>query len=246
MPKVILLAASTAFLLLGVSCFGGDEPQVSEPQVSAEFATAAETAVEAALLTPDDLPPGWLAEPEDEDEDEDEETDFEFTGECETFDDEDLPGSVASADSDELTGPDDQVLVTSAVVFPSEEMAEAAVTGFERLTEICREQLKDGMVELFRDVFEERGADDAEVTVTVEDLPFEELGSGLGSYRINWSFAFEGRSAHGSMDFIFWRQGRLVGAISYMRTGDDNPREERELAQLVDAKLRFVEATLPS
>ncbi len=65
MPKAILLAASTAFLLLGVSCSGGGEPQVPEPQVSAEFATAAETAVEAALLTPDDLPPGWFVEPED-------------------------------------------------------------------------------------------------------------------------------------------------------------------------------------
>lgn len=238
MPKAVLLTAPIAFLLLGVSCFGG-----GEPQVSAEFAAAAEEAVEAALLTPDDLPPGWSSEPPAEEEND--EAVFELTGECEGYE-EDLPGTVARADSDELTGPDQQFLFTTAVVFPSDEMAEAAVLEIAKLYDACRQQLEDGWTESFRSLFEEGGAGAPEITVSVEDLKFEELASGLGSYRVNWSVELEERSRHGSMDFVHWRQGKVLGGLTYMIIGDENPREGRELAQLLDAKLRFVEATLPS
>ena len=244
MPKAVLLAASTAFLLLGVSCSGGGEPQVSEPQVSEEFVTAAEEAVAAALLTPDDLPPGWSAEPQDEDEDD--ETDIEFTGECEPYNEDEFPGSVAGADSDKLTGPENQLLYTSAEVFPSEETAEAAAAEFVKFLDTCGQQLQDAMVESFRTEFEDRGAPATEITVSVEDLQFEEFGSGMGSYRVNWSVMLEGRTLRGSMDVVSWRQGKIIGGFVYMRFGDENLREEQELAQLIDAKLRFVDATLPS
>ncbi len=233
MKPLLALAACCSSLLFSSCAFGGG---------TSAFEKAAENAVKAALLTPADLPPGWTAEPQDQDD----QTDVEFTGECAFYEEDEFPGSVATADSDELTGPQNQFVSTSAVAFKSEQEAADGLDEFIRLPDVCRRQLEDILTKTMSDSLAKEGIADANVTVSVQDFAFpDQLGSSRGSYRVNFSWVAGGVPFSGSMDFVFWQEGRMIGGFVYMTFGDLNMPEERHVASLIDNKLKFAEPSLP-
>ena len=81
-------------------------------------ATEAPKAAESAVLYLNDFYPGWTSSPPEEVEDQG------LSEECKRHD---APGKVTKAESDQFTGPDDQVVSSAATVFLSKEASQAAL-----------------------------------------------------------------------------------------------------------------------
>lgn len=229
--------------LLFAACSGNGSPA---DEVSDEFLAAAEDAVAAAVLTLDDLPAGWTAEPQDDDDDED----AEFSGECARLNQDEFPGEVASADSDKLTGPDNQIVYASAIAFASEDLARNALESYQLLENDCRNQLEDVLTSAFRESFAEDGVSDAELAtlqVTVEDLAFPRIRESLTAYRVVWRAELRGMPIGGTMDFTFWREGKMFGGIVYLAFGNGpDMADEEGVAKILADKVKQANDSLPS
>lgn len=242
--------AAIAVLAVGAlvyfSMAGGDSQPPAEVAVDDNFEAAAEEVVAAAKLTPADLPPGWVAQPQDEDDD----MEPELTGECEVLNQEELPGQLASADSDELVGPQRQRVYTTAVAFPSEDAAANAIDTYDSWTGPCRGQMAVALGDSIRDSLMESGvvAEDAStVDVGIDSLDFDGPRDGTKAIRVDWSALLEGAPAGGSMDFFIWQEGDLLGGFVYISVGDPPDPEDQELiADAMAEKLAAAAAFLPT
>ncbi len=244
MRTLSILLSLTAALFLA-ACSGSSGASISD--VSDQYIQAAQQAAEAALITIDDLPQGWVADPQDEDSDEDEDN-FLFTGECQPLNDIDsLPGQIADAVSDDFDEPG-HTFSTDAVAFASDGAAKDAFNLFRSLRITCSNQMRKAMVAAFRDVFAEDGATEAElatISVVVSDLPFPQLSDQADAYRVDWQADIGGTAYRVKMHFPYWRQGNMIGGLSYRTfAGEPDMTREALIANIAFDKLVEAEATL--
>lgn len=241
----ILLSLSAAVLL--ASCSGSSSVSVSE--LSDEYIQAAQRAVEAAVLTIDDLPAGWEIDPPDEDTDEDE-PDFLFTGECQPFNDIDnFPGEIANAESDDFEGPEGQSFTSDATAFASDKAAKDAFNLVRTLRITCSDQMRKMFTTALKDSFLEDGtATEAELAtlhVIVGDLPFPQFSDHADAYRVDIQIDVSGIAFHFKMHFPYWVHGKLIGSVTYMTfVGEPDMTKEALIAKIAFDKLVEAEATL--
>ena len=220
-----------------------DVPASQAGDEAVDYEAAAEAAVRSALLTIEDLPLGWSSQPQDEEND----LNPKFTGECAAYNREGFLDEVASADSDELTGPDGELLFTSAAAFADEAGASAAFAEFAELSETCEQQLEVALTGSVEAALMERGwtPNSGTVAVAVSSLSFVPIGDELSAYRVGVAVDGAAISMEYTMDFIAWRHGKMIGGIVYMAFPMPSAGEEERLCQLVQAKLAAAQGTLP-
>ena len=117
---------------------------------TAEFVVVAQRAADAAELTLNDLPSSWtVLPPEDRPKPQ-------LSEECAILNQVEFPGQVAMAESDAFTGPVDQELRSTTVVFPSTDAAQDAQDTFNSAFSRCGEELANAFEKLWKNSLSNR------------------------------------------------------------------------------------------
>lgn len=234
--RFVLLLAALLSLSVAAGC---------QSNVSSEFRKAAEQAAEAAVLTLDDLPPGWTAAPA-----EDNATDLKLSPRCERlFSGSEARGKVASAESDDFSGPNDERLGAVASVFSSEQRAKDALNTVRGGLSRCGDEIADALERGLREAIAEDDPDVAKaarVTVDFRELSLPNVGYPSLAYRFVGEFVFVFLKLDFTYDFVFLRAGRVAGGLSLFNLGATTIEDLRRLALLVGEKLEAADASLPN
>lgn len=247
---VVLAVALAAFVYFGG--LGAVEEIVSDKEQPTNAGTVdtdtastmtPEEVATSAVLTLDDLPSGWTVELPDEDEGDDE-FDYEFSPECAIFAMDDHPDELASADSDEFTGPDGQQVSSDASVFASGDVANGALQEYISATELCHDELVAAYQTAFDEGVQESGGDieSVEVALSFEEIAFAKLGQSSVAYRLVGEGTTEGVSFQFIIDSIIVRSGRMVGGVTYTTFAQPDLQEEQFLAEILAGKLEGADA----
>ncbi len=246
---VVLAVALAAFVYFdgpgAVEDLVSDKEQPADAGFVATDTASAMTPDEvarSAVLTLDDLPSGWTTKLPDEDEED--EFDYEFSPECAIFAMDDHPDELASADSDDFTGPDGQELSSDASVFASGDVADGALQEYISATELCRDELVSAFHTAFAEGVQESGGDieSVEIAMSFEEIPFPELGQSSVAYRLVGEGTTEGVSFQFIIDSIIVRSGRMVGGVTYTTFAQPDLQEEQFLAEILAGKLEGADA----
>lgn len=234
--------------MVGDTLGGGNEPTDSAgmaaltPTPGAPSTIADPNAVaQTAVLTLADMPSGWTVDAPDDDDSDD---DFEFTGECAVLNEEDFPGELASAESPDFKGPDNQQISSTASVFADEAAAQEALDTFDSVFSKCGDQFVAAFTEGLRGEGEDRGLDTTDVDVSLQKLSFAQLGDATIAHRLTGSMTMEGVPLEFTLDFVVVRAGRMAGAVTYMDFFGVNSVEEEALAGIAAGKLAEANASL--
>lgn len=257
MKLLTLIAGLLLLSAIGFAACGDDggaptsTPTATPGEPSDEFIEAAEDAAGDSVLTIDDFPPGWTATPtEDGEEDEA----LALGPECEALvgDLEESPGGVASANSDEFTGPNDEEVSSGAAVFVSEDAAQDAVDAINEAVDGCREDFEDALLEVFRATLEEDPSIDdetlesIEVSVSFQDLSIADLGDSTSAYRLNITVEAGSEMIEPVGDIVLLRVGRMAGGLFYFTIEESDIDEETALARTIVSRMQAANRVLPS
>ena len=191
-------------------------------------ASPAQEAAESAVLRMNDFPPGWTSSSYEEPED------VGFSESCKRRESQ---GKVSKANSDQFTGPNDQVVSTAATVFLSEEASQDALNANVERASRCRAEMQAAFTKLFSD----QGVDS---TVAIEDLSFPNLGDSSTAVRI--VVELQTNPPHMSVsDTVNLVTGKMAGTFVYTSTGTPDHDEVLALAAAFASKLNVAKETLP-
>jgi hypothetical protein len=205
----------------------------------------AQEAAESAVLTLDDLPSGWtVAPPGDDGGDASVGDDFVYSGECDTLNEDEFPGEIASAESADFEGAQSQEVSSTASVFSDEAVAQEAFAELDSAFSLCRDQFVAAFEQGLLGEGDQRDFDASQLEVSLEDLAFPEMGDSTTAYRLAGSMNLEGLLFEFTVDFVFMRAGRMAGGFSYMTFGDVNSIEEEVLAEITAEKMAAANASL--
>lgn len=194
------------------------EPIASEPTTS-EPSSADQAAAEAALLTIDDFPEGWVVEPSGEDSALTDRVQAELVG-CAGGDGEtilDLGGAIA--DTDDFMSPN-ELRVSETVTLLDEATAEDFMVRFSADT------MEPCMADVMQRAIEELVANptdptatfptDTEIgTVTATALPLTPAGDGVVGHRITIPVLIQGLTINIYLDAVVVRSGRALAGLSF-------------------------------
>jgi len=247
------IVATAAGITVATACawlfaFGGLEA-VASPEDAANRRPATvqeEQAAESAILTIGDLPAGWAASPPDDDKDED--PGFQFSDRCAMLDGDPLPGEIAEAESDDLSGPLRQKVNSEASVFSNDEMAGDAFARRTNVWSACTEEMESAFTEVLQRSLQMDG-----VTVGADELGvvFErgtapDVGEESAMFRLTAIFPRNDQLMAFGVDFISYHHGRVVTGLVYTSFGaPPDPEDELQLARLAANKLRAADSALP-
>lgn len=251
MRRLLVLAtggALGALMIIGVACGGDGDPATEE--VSDEFIAAAQEAADSSLLTIGDFPAGWVGAPEEEGDDD---ADLKLGPECDVllgnlgdFEDE-----VASAESDEFTGPDDEDVSSGTAVFATEDAAQRAVDAINDAVDACRADFEQALLEFFRKSLKEDPdidrdlVDDISVEVSFVDLAFADLGDATNAYRLDIVVTVQDETLKPAADIVLMRQGRLTAGLFYFALERPPIAAEEALARTIISRMREADDRLP-
>jgi len=213
--------------------------EAPQPPTEAELA-------EAALLTLDDLPPGYTASPGDPDDvDEADEARLDAIAECAAVDRSLIGDEVlgdTEAESDDFQSPEEMFTFEQSLGFAAdEETAIAAITamGSDALPD-CYEQ---ALTESFAN--ESGNADPSESLppgLTLTDLVMERIDTSsqfapdeVVHYYVTVAFDFDGQPLELYLDLVFARQGRMLSQLEF--DGEGVPFPPDEVDEIVAAAL---------
>jgi hypothetical protein len=208
------------------------------------YRTAAQQAVRDAVLTVADLGDGWtLSEigPQAL-------ADLQLTGDCAILNARGggFPGEVASADSEPMTGPKNQELVSTVSAFTDTPSAEAAVRQADALVLQCTDQIGEALKRAIDVAARDLGVDDVIVDIDgrMEPGSFTKFGDETVAYllKANISTLFGGYDVNGKILLI--RDGPLTGVLIYAILGDFDPGDEESMAGVLAANLANAERSL--
>jgi hypothetical protein len=233
-----LAAALCALAVLGVGCGDDDEGGTGEPEQSAPADNGpdghahspdpADLAIaDASLLTLDDFPAGWEAQPaEDDGDDRESQTRI---AECVGVDYEDLYSgdSGASAESPTFVSGNDEEISSTVKVATDERWAANA---FEIA---AQPKFRECLLEETTTAVEEAAAgEDFEFgDPSINEISFDDYGDGTLAFRLTIPVEAEGFSLEVTTDFILVRVGRAQTTVSAQSTG--SPFDVAELSALM-------------
>ena len=210
---VALLAACASESESGSSDEGDGPPEKSTTtteEVEERDLEADQELADGAVLTIDDVPPGFEEQPADDDDDDDSNDELDQSlAEC-------LGTTVA-----DLDGGEDEPQASATFATQGNEEVESEVIVYATEDEVSDdlELLKDPASQgCFADFLTESlaGSGDAEVgEVTVEDLGVEDLGEDAVGLGITVPFTVEGGERVLYLDFVLIQQGRTEISMGY-------------------------------
>jgi hypothetical protein len=236
------LIGLAAILMIAALIACGGSGRASE----AEYREAATIAVRDAVLVLSDLPHGWthsdigpaaLA-------------DLQLTGECALLNARGagFPGEVASEDSEPMTGPKGEELVSTVSAFSDVATAEAAVRQADSLVAQCKDQIGEALKRAIKVAAENMGVTDVILDIDgfIEPGTFPTLGDETLAYVLRGDIAtpFGGYDVNGKILII--RDGPLTGVLIYAILRDLNPHDEESLANLLAGELDQAKESLPN
>ncbi|MGH8247284.1 MAG: hypothetical protein ACREUU_12740, partial [Gammaproteobacteria bacterium] len=192
-------------------------------------------AADAAVMTLTDLPPGWTVAPPEEDDD----VDFQYSEQCAALAQETFGGEIATASSDELEGPVQQSLESDASVFNNADEAESVLNQYRSMLSSCQSDLMAAFKAGFDHGVAKEGANPADFQVQInwEDQPSpKDVESGL-AFRIFGSVTGPGSTFAFAVDFVAFRQGRMVGGLVYTQLGVQLAEEHKNIVRTAADKL---------
>lgn len=243
----VAAAVLTATILIGCGGNGGDgtasdagtaTPPDSRTEEPGTDSAAARTAAESALLTLDDFPTGWTERPPEEDQG----PDIELPAECDVLsEEEDFPGTLGDADSDEFHGPNDEEVTSSTTVFVDTESAEHVLRFLDDFVNNCREPFQDAMEGYLKQVASDEGPIEFDgFEVNIDRLSFPDHGDEQLALRISVNaesseFPFP---IEVYLDVIGFRLGRTTGGITFTSVSNTpDAGEEQRLLDLIEERL---------
>lgn len=192
---------------------GGQSEAENDDDVQAP-SPADQAVAEAALLTLDDFPAGWEAQPADEDE-EDEETQRRIA-ECVGVAYEDLyqGDSSATADSQKFVSTDDSEVSNSVNVGADEDWAANA---FEIAS---RPEFRECTIDETRKAIDEAAEEeDLEVgELSLNEISFDDYGDDTLAFRLTIPLEVQGLSLEATGDFVLVRVGRALTTVTTFST----------------------------
>jgi hypothetical protein len=218
-----LIVAAVLLTGIAVGCKGdGSDSNASAPVSDDEFRWMATQAVNAALLTEDDLPANFELIPSSGDEDDDDPP-IELTGECAEFNDlinadGDFLAAVAQAETDDFEDENEDSFSSNAGAFRDSGAAEAEAGTYQRFvsSETCLGQFKAAFRAYADDIAAGEGLTISEWLFDIEEITVPELGDWAHGIRMSVTFEFsDGRGVSYVVDSVSVRAGRMVGTVDY-------------------------------
>jgi hypothetical protein len=204
-----------AIALALASCSDGDGGVSDE-----EFLAAAELAAQGSILTIEDVPDGWRSEP---DEPAGPDEGQQLTGDCAYLEEsaEGFVGQVAFVDSDALIGPTHEIN-TEASVFRSPDEAHDTMNRWIDTYLGCED-------EIFA-VFAESPGFDPDQTYDYAEISVRAAGDETRGVRAT----ITSTDSTAVVDFLFFRQGHIVGSFIY--GGENGADEDRDRYAAIQAE----------
>jgi hypothetical protein len=233
--RILKATTALALALASAALVACDSGGASDPELA-----AANAALEAAVLTLDDFPEGWTADPADPD---DGGSNLDLSEDCQILNRDSLPNEIATRDSDDFTGPESQGVTSGVTVFPTAGDAAAALSAVTDAYATCEDELLPEFEEQFRSGFDEgagdSGAELADITVDLQEVPFTTDADATAAFRISYGGTAAGTPFEGAVDFVILQEERLVGGLVFFASaGDPDAAEEQQVAAVQLAKLR--------
>jgi hypothetical protein len=254
------IAAACAWLFVfgGTSTITGDVSNLSEnvarltksirykePTGTPVLTGTPEEAAPAATLALADLPPGWTTSPQETDDDYPAAS---FSERCKLLEAEAPPGAILTAESADLRGPLGQKVNTDASVFDNDGAAAAALGMMDGAWSTCQHELRAIFTEALRGSLAQEGLDPslAQIAVSIEEVPPLPVGEAAVMFRLNAATSAPDRHNEFTIDFLAFRQGRMLGGFVYTAFAPPlNVEDELMIAQIAGSKLAAAEAILP-
>jgi hypothetical protein len=207
--RFAVFVAFLSFLTPSLSC-GGDDSEQGAGQAQTAIEADAQERAETIVLSLDDFPSGWRAEPEDDEENQ--------GPECLDLDFSDLTVNGRAESPDFLRG--EATLVSSlAAVFDSANAAEAA---FERLA-------NQGLADCLADWMREQSDEDVQITdASAGELAFPDLGDRSAAYQVALQLETEGFTPSAFADLVFIQRERALSLLMFVDVLTPFPDDEKE------------------
>jgi len=233
------------FALGGVDTFKDsvDRAQFSQSPPWLTLASPHQDVADSAVLNLGDLPPGWVLA---KDNDDDIDVDHEISEPCKQFEGQEaFAGSQASSESERMDGPEKQSAGSAAYVFAGPEEAQGSLDQQRQALSSCGSDLAAVLEGAARQGLKKAGAplNDLQVQSALEDLGSPNVGESGMMFRVRITVVGPGGSVELAMDFMTFRQGRMLGSLFYLTVKGLRPEEEQQLAQIAAAKLAAANAS---
>ena len=230
--RFLLLVPFSAVVL--VAC-GGDGAR--------EFADVASDAAEQAIITRDDLPPGWREESGSTLDQ------VELSPQCDILTpDGAFPEAAATASSPSFTTVERRSAQSFSAVFESGDLAGDAVEDVNATVDRCHKQFLDAVRKIAEEELESQGLDLgplADIDVEIESGTPPAAGDQSLWYEVQVSVSVLGAKQEFNADIILVRDGRVVGVLLYSSYGPIDGAEEMAFLKLVTDRLAEAEEELP-
>lgn len=220
----VLLIISTG---LWVAACGGDDPPT--------FAEAAPDAAQEALITTEDLPPGWregsggtldradLEEP------------------CDVLTPEGaFPDAAATASSPSFTTADERSVQAFSAVYESEEDAAGAVSALDATVERCRDDFVEEIKRLAEEEIKATGLDlgpFAEIDASIQRAPLDDTGDEALVYQARVNVSVFGTQKGYNADITLIRREQVISVLVYSAYAPTELPEEQAFVALALERL---------
>jgi hypothetical protein len=226
--------AGLVLLTTAVVGWGDDDDGRTEAEEDAD-----EEQAEEIVLTLDDLPDGWVANPSDDDDDVDDDDDQVQAelADCLGVDESVLDPDNPEAESPEFTSPTDQEVNAKVAFTPS---ADDATEALDRIKDdAAPDCLAQAMTTLLADNLASQEGVPADLDigeVTVEPLAFPDLGDDSLAHRVTVPVTTQGVTIELYIDQVLTRVGRvgITGQFQSQVTPFDTAEAARLMEVMVD------------
>ncbi|HET9477668.1 MAG TPA: hypothetical protein VFP63_09285 [Dehalococcoidia bacterium] len=223
MRLLLLMTAAAAWL---AACGGDDPPQ---------FSDAAPAAAQEALISEQDLSPGWREEPAGSLDEVD------LAEPCDVLTpDGAFPSAAATASSPAFGTVDRRSAQSFAAVYESEDDASGAVSDLDARVESCRDDFLDEVRRLAEKEIEDTGLNlgpFADIDVSIEPEALDGTGDEAIIYHVGVDVSVFGTDREFNADITLVRNGQVISVLVYSAYGPTQTPEGEALRALLLGRL---------
>ena len=247
-PATLILALTAA------SCGGGGSNDGASETTKATGTTQeagsfseeeAKAAAKTVQLTINDFPTGWVKEAAQPNNGT---FGANLPAECQFFgDEENVPGTVTTVESDEFVSPDKERVSSNSTVYEKAEAGANAFAAIRQFFDDCREPLRNAFTDLFRDALRnEVNTRNSSLQLELTQfglnlMPFPQYGDESLAFRMNGKIESPEISLDFTIDAIGTRLENVDAGLTYVSYGSI-PSAESEKGLMLKLEQRAREA----
>jgi hypothetical protein len=244
--------ALVSAVLVGCKSGGGGADPAGPTVVSEDvFRWSAQQAVNAVLLTENDLPANFDLVVDEADEEDDDGPSVQFTGDCAQFNDlanieGNFLGAVAEAETGDFENEVEDGFSSNAGAFRDATAAENEATRFQRLVSMCADQMEAYFTQYFQDEAASGESAITSATIDVQEIVVPHQGDWVHGMRTDMTFDVSGTQVRFISDSVSIRVGRMIATVDYSYSAQPDEALRDGVVATVAARLAAEEAKLPS